>query len=102
MDFWQEKTTRVSFESALMAKNTKWRTIHAEQNAISYASQYGVSLSGCECAYITHYPCLPCAKALYSTGIRRIYYHLDYNNDEFGADHLFQNGNHEGSKILLT
>lgn len=55
-------------------------TIHAEQNAICYSAKYGVSISG-GCAYITHYPCLNCAKLLLSCGIYNIYYHSDYHND---------------------
>ena len=40
----------------------------------------GVSIDGAE-AYITHYPCLNCFKALASSGIKKIYYEIDYNND---------------------
>ena len=35
-----------------------------------------------ECiAYITHYPCLNCAKLLLSSGIKQVVYLNDYNND---------------------
>ena len=55
-------------------------TIHAEINAITDAAKRGVSIDGAE-AYITHYPCLNCFKALASSGIKKIYYENDYNND---------------------
>jgi dCMP deaminase len=55
-------------------------TIHAEQNAISYGANTGVALKETS-AYITHYPCLNCAKLLVSCGIKTVYYHEDYNND---------------------
>ncbi len=55
-------------------------TIHAEINAITDAAKRGVSIDGAE-AYITHYPCLNCFKALASSGIKKIYYEIDYNND---------------------
>ena len=55
-------------------------TVHAEQNAISDAAKRGVSLNDCV-AYITHYPCLNCAKMLYSSGIKDIIYLDDYKND---------------------
>ena len=55
-------------------------TIHAEMNAITDAAKRGVSLSG-SVAYVTHYPCLNCFKALASSGIRRIVYDKDYNNN---------------------
>ena len=55
-------------------------TIHAEINAITDAAKRGVSIDGAE-AYITHYPCLNCFKALASSGIKKIYYEIDYKND---------------------
>ena len=55
-------------------------TIHAEINAITDAAKRGVSIDGAE-VYITHYPCLNCFKALASSGIKKIYYQIDYKND---------------------
>ena len=55
-------------------------TIHAEINAITDAAKRGVSIDSAE-AYITHYPCLNCFKALASSGIKKIYYEIDYKND---------------------
>ena len=56
-------------------------TVHAEQNAICDAARRGVSLEGAT-AYITHFPCINCAKILSAAGIRLIKYHSDYRNDE--------------------
>ena len=56
-------------------------TVHAEQNAIVDCAKRGVSCDGAT-AYITHFPCLNCAKLLISAGIENIYYIDDYNNDE--------------------
>jgi dCMP deaminase len=55
-------------------------TIHAEQNAICYGGNAGISLKK-TIAYITHYPCLECAKLLTSCGVTHVYYHDDYHND---------------------
>ena len=55
-------------------------TVHAEQNAICDAARRGVSLEGAT-AYITHFPCINCAKILSAAGIRCIKYHSDYRND---------------------
>lgn len=55
-------------------------TIHAEINAISDAARRGVSIENSD-AYITHYPCINCFKALASSGIKQIYYQNDYKND---------------------
>ena len=62
-------------------------TIHAEQNAISYAASRGVSLFGC-IAYITHYPCINCFKILAAAGIQEIIYLNDYNKDELVEEML--------------
>ncbi|HKK18017.1 MAG TPA: deaminase, partial [Opitutales bacterium] len=56
-------------------------TVHAEQNAVSDAARRGVSLQG-GIVYITHFPCINCAKILAAAGIRGIKYHRDYRNDE--------------------
>lgn len=55
-------------------------TVHAEQNAICDAARRGVSLANAT-AYITHFPCIICAKLLAATGITQIKYHHDYRND---------------------
>jgi len=64
-------------------------TIHAEINAITDAAKRGASIDDCV-AYVTHYPCLNCYKALASSGIKKVYYKLDYKNDpvldELGYD----------------
>lgn len=62
-------------------------TVHAEQNAIADAARRGVSLQGAT-AYITHYPCINCAKIMAAAGIRAVKYHLDYRNDPFVAELL--------------
>jgi dCMP deaminase len=55
-------------------------TVHAEQNAIADAARRGSSVDGCT-AYVTHYPCINCAKILAAAGIAEIKYHADYHND---------------------
>tara|TARA_B100000035_G_scaffold191973_1_gene163877 strand:- start:35 stop:478 length:444 start_codon:yes stop_codon:yes gene_type:complete len=56
-------------------------TVHAEQNTISDAAKRGVNVNG-STAYITHYPCIHCAKLLAASGISNIYYHHDYKNNK--------------------
>lgn len=64
-------------------------TIHAEQNAITDAAKRGVSTKDTT-IYITHYPCIHCAKIIIAAGIKHIKYYDDYKNDslipEFLAD----------------
>ncbi len=59
-------------------------TVHAEQNAVADAARRGSKVEGCV-AYITHYPCINCAKILASAGIAEIRYREDYNNDPMVA-----------------
>lgn len=55
--------------------------IHAEQNAIGFASKSGVSINGAT-MYITQSPCISCAKLISSTGIKEIIYLEEYRLDE--------------------
>ena len=56
-------------------------TVHAEQNALCDCAKRGASCNEAF-AYITHYPCLNCMKLLVASGIKKIYYINDYNNDD--------------------
>ena len=67
--------------------NHEMATVHAEQNAISDAARRGVSVSGAT-AYVTHFPCINCAKILASAGVKTIKYRHDYHNDELVFDIL--------------
>src|SRR6185436_11777931 len=55
-------------------------TVHAAQNAVADAARRGSSVDGCT-AYVTHFPCINCAKILAASGIAEIKYHDDYLND---------------------
>lgn len=66
-------------------------TVHAEQNAVSDAARRGVSLEGAT-VYITHFPCINCAKILAAAGIRCIKYRHDYKNDELVKGLLLEAG----------
>jgi|TARA_R110000850_G_scaffold179708_1_gene305474 dCMP deaminase len=65
---------------------TKTEVIHAEANAISKLARS--SESGLDAdIYITHAPCIECAKLVYGTGIKNVYYRTSYRNTE-GIDFL--------------
>ena len=66
-------------------------TVHAEQNAIADAARRGVSLAG-STAYISHFPCLNCAKMMAAAGIRQVTYHFDYDNDPLVVELLGEAG----------
>jgi dCMP deaminase len=72
--------------------------LHAEQNAILYASKNNVSIDGCT-LYVTLSPCLACARIIYTMGIRKVYFLESYaaykgiSTDE-GVDFLRRFGVH--------
>jgi dCMP deaminase len=63
-----------------MREEHEQATVHAEQNAIADAARRGSSVEGCV-AYVTHFPCINCAKILAAAGIAEIRYREDYTND---------------------
>jgi len=51
--------------------------LHAEQNAIIYASKNNVPLKGCT-LYLTLAPCLACARIIYASEIKKVIYQKSY------------------------
>jgi dCMP deaminase len=51
--------------------------LHAEQNAILYATKNNVSMEG-STLYITMSPCIACARVIYTVGIKRVFYLHSY------------------------
>ena len=66
---------------SIIRDNHEQATLHAEQNALMDCAKRGVSCEG-STAYITHYPCLICARLLLAAGIKKIKYIENYKNDE--------------------
>jgi dCMP deaminase len=56
------------------------RALHAEQNAIIQAATSGQSVDGAT-IYITHQPCVICAKMIINAGIRKIIVNEGYPDD---------------------
>jgi dCMP deaminase len=67
------------------------RTIHAEINALLQCAKFGVSTDGAE-AYVTHFPCLHCAKALIQAGVSAVYWEHDYRNSEYAIELFRKSG----------
>lgn len=51
--------------------------LHAEQNAILYASKNNVVMEG-STLYVTLSPCISCARVIYTMGIKKVYYLNSY------------------------
>lgn len=65
---------------------TKPEVVHAEANAIIKLARDGESGLGSE-IFITHAPCINCAKMIYGAGISKVYYKYTYR-DTIGLDFL--------------
>ncbi len=59
---------------------------HAERNALDNCTKHGISTNGAT-LYVTHAPCLECAKSIVATGIKRVVYNRPYRLTT-GLDYL--------------
>ncbi len=69
---------------------TKAEVLHAETNAISKLAKSTESGNGAA-MFITHSPCLDCAKLIYQSGINSVYYRSSYRSDD-GVEFLKKSG----------
>jgi dCMP deaminase len=60
---------------------TKPEVLHAEENAIAKLASSHESGKGAE-IYITHSPCMNCAKLIYASGIAKVYYKHKYRSED--------------------
>jgi dCMP deaminase len=58
---------------------TKKEVIHAEANAIAKLAGSHESGKGAE-MYVTHAPCIECAKQIYSAGIVKVHFKEEYRS----------------------
>ena len=69
---------------------TKPEVLHAESNAIAKLARSSQSGFNAD-IFITHAPCLDCAKLIYQSGISSVYYHNSYR-DTSGVEFLKKSG----------
>jgi dCMP deaminase len=60
---------------------TKPEVLHAEMNALMKLAKSNGSGNDAS-LFVTHAPCLECAKGIYQAGISEIYYGEDYRSDD--------------------
>jgi dCMP deaminase len=65
---------------------TKPEVIHAEANAIAKLAKSTESGDG-SVMFLTHSPCIDCAKQIYTTGIKKVYWNHNYRSTD-GIDFL--------------
>jgi len=69
---------------------TNPEVLHAESNAIAKLAKSNNSGLGAD-LFVTHSPCLECAKLIYQSGISRVFYSEDYRDDA-GLQFLYKSG----------
>jgi dCMP deaminase len=69
---------------------SKPEVLHAETNAIAKLARSNESGLDAD-LFVTHSPCLDCAKLIYQAGIRRVYYSVNYRDDS-GVNFLKNSG----------
>jgi dCMP deaminase len=74
----------------MVTLKTKPEVLHAESNAVAKLARSANSGSGAD-IFITHAPCLDCAKLIYQAGIRRVWFGTAYR-DTAGVDFLKKSG----------
>jgi dCMP deaminase len=78
------------YEDGGVILKTKPEVLHAETNAIAKLARSNESGLGAD-IFVTHAPCLDCAKLIYQSGIRAVYYDKDYR-DITGVEFLTKSG----------
>lgn len=69
---------------------TSPNVLHAEENLILYAAKNGIQLKNTT-LYITHAPCINCARMAYGAGFDKIFFGV-YYRDLSGIEFLENNG----------
>ena len=68
-------------------KKTKREVLHAETNALAKIARSTNSSDGAS-LFVTHEPCLDCAKIIHQAGINEVYYRNAYPRADGGAEFL--------------
>ena len=69
---------------------TKPEVLHAESNAIAKLAKSNNSGLGAD-LFVTHSPCMECAKLIFQSGISRVYFNQNYRDDS-GVQFLEKSG----------
>jgi dCMP deaminase len=85
-DDWMKKSGYTETAHGWSKLHSKPEVLHAETNAIAKVSRSTNSSDGAT-MFITHAPCLECAKIIHQAGIKEVYYKNDYRS-QAGIDFL--------------
>jgi dCMP deaminase len=84
---WSNVCEDVSEDGSL---KTKPEVLHAESNAIAKLAKSNESGNDA-ILFVTHSPCLECAKLIYQSGIQQVYYQNEYRSND-GINFLTKSG----------
>jgi dCMP deaminase len=76
-----EETGKATIVTTRKVLKTKPEVIHAESNAIAKLAKSANSGVG-STMFITHSPCIECAKLIYQSGITTVYYNGEYRSED--------------------
>jgi dCMP deaminase len=80
-----------------IVKKSKAEVLHAETNAIAKVSRSNNSTESAD-LFVTHAPCLECAKLIYQSGIKSVFYRDTYRSE--GGIKFLQKCNVEVKQIV--
>lgn len=75
-EMWHEQAGR----NVRYGLKTKAEVLHAESNAIAKLAKSNNSGLGAD-LFVTHSPCIECAKLIYQAGIKRVWFGKQYRDD---------------------
>jgi dCMP deaminase len=87
---WSRQVDKNHNEWVKYSLKTKPEVLHAETNAIAKLARSTESGLGAD-LFVTHSPCLNCAKLIYQSGISRVWYGAEYRDSE-GVQFLRKSG----------
>lgn len=79
---------------------TKPETIHAEANALMKLCKSTESSEGAT-LFVTHFPCIECAKLIYQAGIKQVYYINEYNASKGCGENFLEQAGIEVCQVSL-
>ena len=80
---WDNVCETVKFKdfTGTVLMKSKPEVLHAETNAIAKVSRSNNSTDSAD-LFVTHAPCLECAKLIYQSGIKSVFYRDTYRSEE--------------------
>ena len=86
--YYHRVPTLIENEIGELILKTKPEVLHAESNAIAKLAKSTNSGLGAT-LFVTHSPCIECAKLIYQSGISSVYYNKNYRDKKRGKPMIF-------------